>query len=169
MSTETFRVRRVSGIVSTDDIIPARYKHMHTDPEKLAQHLFESFIPGFQETLKPGDVVVSDSIFGIGSSREQAVSTLLANGIGLVLAPQFGRIIFRNCWNLALPAIEIDTTGLDEGDEIHVDIASGHIKTSSGLHRTFVAPPDFLLQMRSAGGLLQRLQEQLQVEGLTHA
>ncbi|MFJ3958402.1 3-isopropylmalate dehydratase [Arthrobacter sp. NPDC090010] len=164
MSFQTYRVRFLTGVISTDDIIPARYKHMHTDPQKLAPHLFESFLPGFQQTIQPGDVIVSDSTFGIGSSREQAVTTLLANGIDLVLAPQFGRILFRNCWNLALPAIEIDTEGLHEGDRIEIDIESGRVQAESGWQRDFPAPPDFLIRMRAAGGLLQGLQSRLRDE-----
>jgi len=164
VSFRTYRVRRVTGVISTDDIIPARYKHMHTDPKKLAPHLFESFHPELQPTLQRGDVIVSDSTFGIGSSREQAVTTLLANGIDMVLAPRFGRILFRNCWNLALPAIEIDTSGLLDGDRIDIDIEAGQARVNDRWQRAFPAPPEFLLRMHAAGGLLQALQHQLREE-----
>ncbi|MGV7963047.1 hypothetical protein QPK13_18730 [Photorhabdus tasmaniensis] len=60
-------------------------------------------------------MIVCDGIFGIGSSREQAVSTLLAVGISMVIAPAFGRIFFRNAWNLGLLAIEADIKGFREG------------------------------------------------------
>jgi len=156
--TTTYRVRRVPGMVSTDDIIPARYKHMHTDPALLAPHLFEAYLPGFVDTLEPGDAIVGDSVFGIGSSREQAVSTLLANGIGLVIAPRFGRILFRNCWNLALPAIEADTERLTEGARISVDLEHGEIRGEGTTLATFPAPPPFLLEMIGQGGLLPRVQ-----------
>ncbi|GHH19726.1 hypothetical protein [Streptomyces rubradiris] len=155
--TSTYRVRRVTGTVSTDDIIPARYKHMHTDPKLLAPHLFEAYLPGFVDTVEPGDAIVSDSVFGIGSSREQAVSTLLANGIGLVIAPRFGRILFRNCWNLALPAIETDTDRLTEGMTISLDLGRGEIRCEGTVLATFPEPPPFLLEMISHGGLLPRV------------
>ncbi|MEU6611598.1 hypothetical protein ABZ922_42440 [Streptomyces shenzhenensis] len=155
--TSTHRVRRVSGMVSTDDIIPARYKHMHTDPALLAPHLFEAYLPGFVDSVRPGDAVVSDSVFGIGSSREQAVSTLMANGIGLVIAPRFGRILFRNCWNLALPAIETDTGRLSEGMTISVDLERGEISSAGEMIASFPKPPSFLLEMITSGGLLQRI------------
>lgn len=153
------RVRRISGIVSTDDIIPARYKHMHTDPGLLAPHLFEAHRPGFAATLLPGDALVSDAIFGIGSSREQAVSTLQANGIGLVIAPRFGRILFRNCWNLALPAVETDTAALEEGAEITLDLTGGRISGEDGaVLARFPPPSPFLLDMVEAGGLLNQVE-----------
>ncbi|MFF5403851.1 hypothetical protein ACFY8K_03730 [Streptomyces misionensis] len=155
--TSTHRVRRVAGMVSTDDIIPARYKHMHTDPKLLAPHLFEAYLPGFVDTVQPGDAIVSDSVFGIGSSREQAVSTLLANGIGLVIAPRFGRILFRNCWNLALPAIETDTDRLTEGMTISLDLGRGEIRCEGTILSTFPKPPPLLLEMISQGGLLSRV------------
>ena len=60
-------MRRISGIVSTDDIIPACYKHMHTDPAQLAPHLFEAYLPGFATGLSPGDALVGDAVFGIGA------------------------------------------------------------------------------------------------------
>lgn len=165
MNDYPYRLRRVSGVVSTDDIIPARYKHMETDPAKLAPHLFESFLPNFQDTIKPGDVLVCDETFGIGSSREQAVSTLLANGIQFVLAPEFGRIFFRNCWNLALPAIEVDVEGLDEGTHCAIDIQDGLLQTSTGIARRFHKIPPFLLAMREAGGLLEDLKVRMRIEG----
>ncbi|WP_240659748.1 hypothetical protein [Streptomyces sp. WAC 01529] len=150
-------MRRVAGTVSTDDIIPARYKHMHTDPGRLAPHLFEAYLPGFVESVRPGDAIVSDSVFGIGSSREQAVSTLLANGISLVIAPRFGRILFRNCWNLALPAIEADTGDLSEGMTISVDLERGEIRSEGDVIAGFPKPPLFLLEMIASGGLLNRV------------
>ncbi|MEV5499533.1 3-isopropylmalate dehydratase [Nonomuraea fuscirosea] len=161
----THRVRRISGVVSTDDIIPARYKHMHTDPRLLAPHLFEAYRPGFVDTLLPGDAIVSDSIFGIGSSREQAVSTLLANQVSLVIAPRFGRILFRNCWNLALPAIEADTDRLAEGSMIVLDLGRGEIRCGEQSLARFAPPPAFLLDMIGSGGLLARVRADLRQGG----
>lgn len=155
------RVRRISGVVSTDDIIPARYKHMHTDPALLGPHLFEAFRPGFASTLVSGDVLVSDSVFGIGSSREQAVSTLLANGVAAVIAPAFGRILFRNCWNLALPAITAATANLDEEALVSIDLGAGEIARDGETLINFAAPSPFLLDMITAGGLLAQVDARL--------
>ena len=40
--SDTLRVRLITGVISTDDIIPARYKHMYTDPAQMAPHVFET-------------------------------------------------------------------------------------------------------------------------------
>ncbi|WP_327258825.1 MULTISPECIES: LeuD/DmdB family oxidoreductase small subunit [unclassified Streptomyces] len=155
------RVRRISGVVSTDDIIPARYKHMHTDPQLLAPHLFEAYRPHFVDTLLPGDAIVSDSVFGIGSSREQAVTTLLANAVNLVIAPRFGRILFRNCWNLALPAIETATGRLEEGALVTLDLGRGEVRGDGEVLADFAPPSAFLLDMIHAGGLLAQVDSRL--------
>jgi 3-isopropylmalate/(R)-2-methylmalate dehydratase small subunit len=155
-----FRVRRVHGIVSTDDILPARYKHSSVDPADFAPHVFENVRPGFAATIRPGDALVGDDTFGIGSSREQAVSALLAAGVGAVLAPAFGRIFFRNAWNLGLLALELEARDLAEGAEIRIDLEGGRA-VAEGREYAFAAVPQDLVEMVRAGGLLARLRRQL--------
>lgn len=150
---ELLRVRRVSGEISTDDIIPARYKHMYTDPADMAPHVFEGRFPGFAATLRDGDMIVSDDIFGIGSSREQAVSALRACGVRMVVAPEFGRIFFRNAWNLGVPAVQADPGAFAEKQAVEADLAGGRFLGPPGLP-TFSPPPPMLLEMVQAGGLL---------------
>ncbi|GHF69826.1 3-isopropylmalate dehydratase small subunit [Amycolatopsis bartoniae] len=147
------RVRRISGTISTDDIIPARYKHQYTDPADLAPHVFENRFPGLAGTFRPGDALVSEHLMGIGSSREQAVSALRACGVALVVAPEFGRIFYRNCWNLGLPAVEAEVSGFAEGERIEVDLENGRFLGARELPR-FPPPPAMMLEMIRAGGLL---------------
>ncbi|WP_299085523.1 3-isopropylmalate dehydratase [uncultured Ruegeria sp.] len=147
------RTRRISGVISTDDIIPGRYKHMHTDTSKLAQHVFENRFPGLAATFSPNDLIVADDTFGIGSSREQAVSSLLAAGVRVVVAPRFGRIFFRNCWNLGLFAIEADALCFAEGEKIVVNIAGGTLIGADDIVH-FSPPPERMLDMVAAGGLI---------------
>ncbi|MDF5723206.1 MAG: 3-isopropylmalate dehydratase [Rhizonema sp. PD37] len=156
----TLRVRKINGVVSTDDIIPGRYKHMFTDKNILAKHVFENALPGFAATLKPGDAIYCNDTFGIGSSREQAVSSLLASGIVAVFAPRFGRIFFRNSWNLGLLPIEIDYLPAQEGEMIQVDLSQGLVKGQSGVAE-FICPPPEMLEMVRQGGLLAQISKQL--------
>lgn len=150
----TYRVRRVSGVISTDDIIAGRHKHSTTDSNALAQHVLEDRLPGFAATVRIGDAIVADAIFGIGSSREQAVSALLAAGVRLIVSPAYGRIFFRNCWNLGLPAIEVKAAlPLKEGDELEVDLETGRL-WAHGACMTFGAPPAEMLRLTESGGLL---------------
>ena len=158
------RVRCVHSCLSTDDILPARYKHSFTAPLDLAPHVFENALPGFAATLRPGDILLADDTFGIGSSREQAVSALLAAGVVGVLAPSFGRIFFRNAWNLGLLAIEYNKLPLEEGELITIDLEAGLITGRLG-QWTFNKPPPEILAMIAAGGLLPWLRQQLEQNG----
>ncbi|MGB7922675.1 MAG: 3-isopropylmalate dehydratase [Pyrinomonadaceae bacterium] len=147
------RIRIVRGVISTDDIIPGRYKHMYTNPADLAAHVFENLLPGFAATLTKDDVLYCPNIFGVGSSREQAVSALQAAGVTAVFAPRFGRIFFRNAWNLGLLALEIDELRAEEGERVRINLVEGSISTRSGLQH-FQPPMREMLLMRKAGGLL---------------
>ncbi|WP_237387639.1 LeuD/DmdB family oxidoreductase small subunit [Xenorhabdus sp. Sc-CR9] len=150
---QNYHVKMITGDISTDDIIPARYKHMYTDPAQLAPHLFENRFPDFFSTLQPRDIIVCKGIFGIGSSREQAVSTLLAAGISMVVAPAFGRIFFRNAWNLGLLAIEADIEGFREGLSVECLINEGHFVSETPLAH-FSPPSEQMLAFVRAGGCL---------------
>jgi 3-isopropylmalate/(R)-2-methylmalate dehydratase small subunit len=156
-------VRRFYGVVSTDDILPARYKHQHVDPSQFGCHVFENLRPGWVQTVRPGDIIVSDDVFGIGSSREQAVTALSAAGIVAVIAPAFGNIFFRNAWNTSLPALEMDIPDVKEGEEVHIDLGAARLVTARGEVR-FRPPPELLLEVMRAGGLLAAVAARTQTE-----
>jgi 3-isopropylmalate/(R)-2-methylmalate dehydratase small subunit len=162
------RVRRLSRVISTDDIIPGRYKHMFTDTRELAKHVFENLLPGFAGTLAPGDAIHCSDTFGIGSSREQAVSSLMAAGVKAVLAPRFGRIFFRNAWNLGLVAIEIGSLPADEFDSVELRLGEGCIVTARGTV-TFAPPPDSMIEMLERGGLLAMVRDRARARQLEAA
>lgn len=162
-----YRVRLVRGVVSTDDILPARYKHQLTDPRDLAAHVFEAVRPGFAATIRPGDALVCDDVLGVGSSREQAVSSLKAAGIAMLVAPAFGRIFYRNCWNLALPALELQLSEAKEHSLLTCSLAEGwlsiHDQRSAEdelLKQSRFPPiPAEMLHLLAAGGLLAMLRQ----------
>ncbi|CEP35300.1 MULTISPECIES: LeuD/DmdB family oxidoreductase small subunit [unclassified Halomonas] len=154
------RVRRIEQTISTDDIIPGRYKHMYTDAKELAKHVFENAIPGFAVTLQERDVICCSDTFGIGSSREQAVSSLLAAGVIAVIAPSFGRIFFRNAWNLGLIALEIPSPSFAEKETVNLDLIKGEIAGNSETIN-FQPPPEKMLEMVEQGGLLAMLEKRL--------
>jgi 3-isopropylmalate/(R)-2-methylmalate dehydratase small subunit len=151
------RARLVRGVVSTDDILPARYKHESVDPAFLAQHVFEHFEGFAGGALEAADAIVADDLFGLGSSREQAVSALKAAGVHAVFAPAFGRIFFRNAWNLAMPAIQIALPSITDGDALLFDLEGGTIEACGVVHRFPPVMPE-VLAIYEAGGLLERIQ-----------
>lgn len=157
-----YRVRCVDGVVSTDDIIPGRYKHMYSDPAQLAPHVFESRLPGFAASVAVGDAIWCDDTFGIGSSREQAATSLLAAGLRAVIAPRFGRIFFRNAWNVGLWLITAPRPpSAHEGGRIAVDWDEGLIEGAFD-PVSFAPPPGRIREMVEAGGLLAWVRRRVQ-------
>jgi len=49
-------------------------------------------------------------------------------GVRAVLALSFARIFYRNAINIGLPAIVCDTSKIDEGDEIELDLSGGYVE-----------------------------------------
>lgn len=114
--------------------------------------------PGFLENVKPGDLIVGGSDFGIGSSRQQAAETLKFKGITAVVADSIHRIFFRNFWNLGCAAIELPGVSLEfkTGDEMEIDLENNLVKNlTTGKELKFeLKAPDWFLEMVEAGGLI---------------
>jgi len=149
--------------IDTDIIIPARYLNV-SDPVELAKHCMEPLDPDFVAKVRPGDVIVADSNFGCGSSREHAPLAIKASGISCVIAKSFARIFYRNAINIGLPILECAEAvdGTAAGDNLEVDLASGRIVNSSR-GQTFQAKPypEFMLSIMAAGGLIEKTRAEL--------
>ncbi|MCB0139641.1 MAG: 3-isopropylmalate dehydratase, partial [Caldilineaceae bacterium] len=91
--------------INTDVLYPGKYTYTLREPSEIAKHALEDLDPTFVANVQPGDVIVGGSNFGCGSSREQAASCLVYNGVGAVIAQSFGRIFYRNAVNFGLLAI----------------------------------------------------------------
>ena len=147
--------------VDTDAIIPAR--HCNTaDPRELSLHCMEDADANFVQKMKRGDLIVADSNFGCGSSREVAPLTIKAAGVSAVVAKSFARIFFRNAINIGLPILECPQAvdGISEGDEIEVEPAAGVIRNlTTGAQYQAVPFPDFLRRIIDVGGLLAYAEE----------
>jgi homoaconitate hydratase len=93
--------------IDTDALCPARFVYADaTTRDELAREVFASLDPALAGRLRPGDILVAGSRFGIGSSREQAVLALQAAGIRAVVAWSLAPVFRRNAWNNGLLAIE---------------------------------------------------------------
>lgn len=149
------KVHKFGNDVNTDEIIPARYLNT-IDKAELARHCMEDADASFAKKVKHGDVIVAGKNFGCGSSREHAPLAIKGLGIAAVVAPSFAGIFFRNSINIGLPFLELeDTSKIDEGDIVEIDLESGTIKndTKGQIYKT-QAFPEFLQELVASGGLM---------------
>jgi len=158
------RAWKLGDNVDTDQLVPGRYLSL-TDPQELASHCLEDMIPRFHELARQGDIVVAGENFGCGSSREHAATALKALGISCLLASSYARIFFRNCINLGLPALTSSEaiSGIQDGDEVRIDVAAGAIENLTRAFRCS-APPlsSFLIELIEAGGLTAYVRDRLE-------
>jgi 3-isopropylmalate/(R)-2-methylmalate dehydratase small subunit len=142
--------------LNTDEIIPARYNLTIVEKE-LAKNVFCEIKPEFARKVQPGDVIVAGNNFGCGSSREHAPVAIKGSGVACVIAGSYGRIFFRNAINIGLPILECPEAaeGIEEGDEVEVDLATGQIRNTSRSTAFQARPlPDFVLKIAAAGGMV---------------
>lgn len=113
--------------ISTDEISPGRYMSLRSNLPELAKHTLEDARNDFPSNVKPGDYVVAGKNFGMGSSREQAPLVIKTIGVRAVLASSFARIFYRNAINIGLPAVVVNTSKINEGDELELDLGGGRV------------------------------------------
>src|SRR3989442_14599845 len=112
--------------IDSDQIIPAKYAIYSLDEKELGKHAMEG-VPGrdgWAAKVTPGDILVADSNFGCGSSREIAPIAIRGAGIALVIADSYARIFFRNAINMGYPILQSPSAaeGVSKGDELEVDL-----------------------------------------------
>jgi 3-isopropylmalate/(R)-2-methylmalate dehydratase small subunit len=149
--------------VDTDAIIPARYLNLD-EPADLAAHCMEDIDIDFVSKVKAGDIIVANSNFGCGSSREHAPVAIKASGISCVIAKSFARIFFRNAINIGLPLLECAEAAdnIKAGDKVEVDLAAGKITNlSNGKSFTSKPYPEFMMQIVNTGGLVEFTKKRL--------
>ncbi|ADM28524.1 3-isopropylmalate dehydratase, small subunit [Ignisphaera aggregans DSM 17230] len=150
------RVIKLGDKIDTDVIIPA--KHLkYTDPNYLAQHVFESIDPEFYKKAN-GAIIVAGKVFGMGSSREQAAIAIKAAGVRAVIAESFARIFYRNAINNGLPVIVCPEISKEvkDGDEVEVNIETGEVRLNNKVIRC-KGITGMALEILKKGGLIEYL------------
>jgi len=155
------KVFKFSDNINTDWIISGRYKFSITDKKILSQYLFEDIRPNFYKEIVPNkSIIVAGSNFGCGSSREQAPWVIKEAGIICVVAKNFARIFYRNAFNIGLPLIEADTSSIEEGDEIIIDIDKGEIFNKNKNNKiNFNKWDNFRKELVNCGGIISYLKK----------
>lgn len=103
--------------IDTDQIIPARYMtavtfegieefaffdvRYNADGSKIAH-------PFNEERFKDANIMIVNSNFGCGSSREHAPQTIMRHGIEAIIGESFAEIFAGNCTTLGVPVLNMD-------------------------------------------------------------
>lgn len=144
--------------ISTDHIAPGRYFHLRSNLPELTKHVLEDAREDFAGNVQPGDFVVAGENFGLGSSREHAPTIIKMAGVSAVLAKSFARIFFRNAVNIGLPVIMLDTSGIDEGDQLDMDLENGILKNlAKGMDIPFQPMSAEMMKILGDGGLVEHI------------
>ena len=128
--------------LDTDQIIPARFLGKPRDSQVKAVFHDLRYAPDGtprpefvmnQKGFAGARIVVAERNFACGSSRENAVTVMVDNGLRAFIAPSFGDIFFNNCFqNAALP-VRLEAGRVAEiraalhaapGARIRIDLAS---------------------------------------------
>ena len=119
--------------IDTDQIFHNPFLHI-TEIAEMGQYALGNLEgwKDFPKKANPGDIVVAGRNFGAGSSRQQAVDCFTALKVGVILAPSYSSIYFRNAVNSGLPilrCVELDSLvagrKMETGDEVEVDFLNG--------------------------------------------
>jgi 3-isopropylmalate/(R)-2-methylmalate dehydratase small subunit len=150
------RVWKYGDNVNTDVIFPGKYTYTVTECSEIARHALEDLDPSFVANVQPGDIIVGGRNWGCGSSREQAATCLVYNGVAAVIAESFSRIFYRNALNNGLLVIGCPAAvqAIQPGETITVDLERNLIRCTAG---EFVYPPLGIVQ---AGGLVEYVKRQ---------
>ena len=156
-------VHKYGKNVDTDVIIPGKYCNI-IDPVELGKHALEGLDPDYTAKMKAGHIIVADTNFGCGSSREVAPIAIKGSGTSAVIAKSFARIFYRNALNIGLPIFESPEAvdGIESGDEIELDPETGVIRNlTKGTQFKAAEFPPFMRALIEAGGLVPYVERRL--------
>jgi len=143
--------------IDTDMIFHNKYLAI-TEIEKMGAHTFET-LAGYEKfapTVKRDDIIVAGGNFGCGSSRQQAVDCLQSLGVSIVITESTGSIYKRNIINSGFPFLEVPglaEAGIQEGEELEIDLENGTIKRANGAVVQAQPPTAVQLDICRAGDL----------------
>ena len=126
--------------IDTDRIIPARFlKCINFD--NLGQSVFEDDRKNLKgkhpfdlESNKESSILIVNSNFGCGSSREHAPQALLRWGIRAIIGESFAEIFYCNCIAIGIPCFTLPKTlvkNIQENKNINNSLCEINIKEST--------------------------------------
>lgn len=126
--TITGKVQTLGDLIDTDALAPSEVFTKNLTTEELGTYCLYRTHPDFRRRIKEDghNIVVAGRAFGVGSSRENAVTALQGAGVKCVIARSFAFIYARNQPNLGMLGIVMNDEEFFElakdGVEIEVDV-----------------------------------------------
>lgn len=144
--------------INTDLILPGAAFLLPV--EEQIKYCFSANRPGWSDTVRPGDIVVAGTNFGLGSARP--IGNVFARlGVAGVIAETFNGLGLRNCVNYGVHVLPCAgaVDAIADGDRIAVDWATGTVRNLTQGNGTVGKPvPQALLDIAEAGGVVPVLQ-----------
>ena len=110
----------IGNDIDTDRIIPARFLKC-VDFDSLGKSVFEDDRktlkgrhPFDQEKNKNATILIVNSNFGCGSSREHAPQALMRWGIKAIIGESFADIFYSNCIAIGIPCFTLSKKSIQE-------------------------------------------------------
>lgn len=140
--------------VTTDDILPGRY--LQCANHEVGQYVMAGLDPDLARKMSAGDILVGGHHFGAGSGRESAPYAIVNAGFAAVIAPSFGRVFFRNCINIGLPTVLIDSVdGIATGHALVLDMSARSVtNATTGVSYLIRNLTGISLEILRAGGIV---------------
>jgi 3-isopropylmalate dehydratase small subunit len=149
------KILRLPDRVSGDIILPAAYARLPV--QTMLEHALAGLNPELPKKLAMSQIIVAGEGFGCGTGRESSATVLKEAGIKAIVAKSFGRLFFRNAINRGILLVEVsslvDSDVLRDGDELAIDLDSQEIRFGESQYN-FQAPPQMILEIITAGGLI---------------
>jgi 3-isopropylmalate/(R)-2-methylmalate dehydratase small subunit len=153
----TGRVWKFGSDINTDLVIPNFAIYMKR--EEQTEHCFVANRPGWVDEVKPGDILLAGSNFGVGSGRP--IGDIFVDlGIAAAVAESFNGLGLRNCVNAGLPSLPCRgiLEAFDEGDIAEVDWGNGEVRNlTKGTTITGQALPPEIQRIVEEGGVEKML------------
>ena len=148
--------------INTDVIFPGKYTYNVTGRAEIARRALEDLDPTFVANVKPGDVIVAGRNWGCGSSREQAATCLVYNGVQVIIAESFSRIFYRNALNCGPLASVCPAAAqaIGPGDHVKVDLQANQITCGAAVYPFPPFSPS-VMGIIAAGGLVEYVKQQM--------
>lgn len=132
------------------------------DPEMLRKVCMSRFDPDFATKIQRGDIMIAGKNFGYGNPHAEAILSLKAVGVSVLIAQSFYPTWYRIAIFHAFPVVSCPDilSSANIGDELEIDIKEGKIKKIPTNKLIGAEPfPEFLVPIMEAGGLVAHLKK----------